>query len=166
MKRATRNAQEQGAAAVEFGLVVPVLVMLVFGMIQFGFYFSQGAGLATGARSAARVGSVNLVTTATCAKVIEAAREQTSGLGLPMSAVKVTVSRRTSAGTTDVCAATGSATPATGASAMPCELPSTAVENATLLVKSEYPGAGVSVPLVGKWSLPLSAVGAYRCEYR
>jgi hypothetical protein len=148
---------------------MPVFVMLVFGMVQFGLYFSQGAGLATGARSGARLGSVNLVTQTTCSGVIEATRSQTTGLGLPMGQVKVTVSRGTTeAGSTPICSKTGTAalTPSASATALPCELPSTSVENETLYVKAEYSNAGVSLPLVGKWNLPLSTTGAYRCEYR
>lgn len=37
--RGSRSARERGAAAVEFALVVPILLVLVFGIIQYGWYF-------------------------------------------------------------------------------------------------------------------------------
>jgi TadE-like protein len=51
-------AADRGAAALEFALVVPVLVALVFGMIDYGIYFTDSLGARDGARVAARQGSV------------------------------------------------------------------------------------------------------------
>jgi hypothetical protein len=49
---------DRGAAALEFALVVPVLAVLVFGMIDYGLYFTDSLGARDGARVAARQGSV------------------------------------------------------------------------------------------------------------
>ncbi len=35
---------DQGAAAVEFALVVPILVILLFGIIDYGLYFTNALG--------------------------------------------------------------------------------------------------------------------------
>jgi hypothetical protein len=51
-------AADRGAAALEFALVVPVLAVLVFGMIDYGLYFTDSLGARDGARVAARQGSV------------------------------------------------------------------------------------------------------------
>lgn len=37
--RASRSAYERGAAVVEFALVVPILLVLALGIIQYGWYF-------------------------------------------------------------------------------------------------------------------------------
>ena len=48
---------ESGAAAVEFALVVSLLMMIVFGIIQFGQFFSQYQVFEAAAREGARVAS-------------------------------------------------------------------------------------------------------------
>ena len=58
-RRTTARARgERGAAAVEFALVVPILLILVFGIIQYGVYFWSSQGASDIARSAARLSSV------------------------------------------------------------------------------------------------------------
>lgn len=54
----SRGAADRGAAALEFALVVPVLVTLVFGMIDYGLYFTDSLGARDGVRVAARQASV------------------------------------------------------------------------------------------------------------
>jgi len=39
LQRGLRPRNARGAAAVEFALIVPILLVLVFGMIQYGWYF-------------------------------------------------------------------------------------------------------------------------------
>ena len=49
-----RSRDESGAAALEFGLVLPVVLLVIFGIIQYGYHFwSLHTGAAT-AREAAR----------------------------------------------------------------------------------------------------------------
>ncbi len=45
---------EDGAAAVEFALVLPVLILLVFGIIEFGFVFNRWLGVTHAAREGVR----------------------------------------------------------------------------------------------------------------
>ena len=50
--------REGGAAAVEFALVLPLLMMLLLGTIDWGFYFWQVQVCTNAAREGARVGSL------------------------------------------------------------------------------------------------------------
>jgi Flp pilus assembly protein TadG len=50
-----RKSNDRGAAAVEFALVVPVILLLVFGMIEFSRLYNEQISLTNAARSAARV---------------------------------------------------------------------------------------------------------------
>lgn len=48
---------QRGAAAVEFALVVPMLILLVFGITDFGLMFNNSSVFANASRDAARAGS-------------------------------------------------------------------------------------------------------------
>lgn len=50
-----RNADERGAAAVEFALILPVLVLLLFGIIEFGRGYNAKVEITGAAREGARV---------------------------------------------------------------------------------------------------------------
>ena len=53
-----RRRTDDGAAAVEFALVLPFMLLLVFGSIQYGLYFWASQGGSDAARKAARLGAV------------------------------------------------------------------------------------------------------------
>lgn len=55
--RARANG-ERGAAAVEFALVLPLLLMVVLGTIDWGWYFFVSQVVTNAAREGARVGSL------------------------------------------------------------------------------------------------------------
>lgn len=54
----TPHRDESGAAAVEFALVASILFTLVFGIIQYGFYFNDSLSVRQGVRDSARMGVV------------------------------------------------------------------------------------------------------------
>lgn len=56
--RALRRRTDRGAVAVEFALVLPFLLLIVFGSIQYGIYFWADQGGSDAARKAARLGAV------------------------------------------------------------------------------------------------------------
>lgn len=53
------RASERGAAAVEFALVVPVLIMLLLGIMEFGRAYSAQTTLSNAAREGVRVMAIN-----------------------------------------------------------------------------------------------------------
>jgi Flp pilus assembly protein TadG len=56
-----RARNERGAAAVEFALILPALLLLVLGVIEFSRLFNQQISLSNAARSAARVMAISEV---------------------------------------------------------------------------------------------------------
>lgn len=55
----SRRARSRGAALVEFGLIAPVLFLLLFGVVEFGWAFVQYLDVRHGAREGARLAAVN-----------------------------------------------------------------------------------------------------------
>ena len=66
MGKCRRRRRDDGAMAVEFALVMLPLVMLIFGLIQYGLYFWAIQGGSDIARSAVRMAAVDDEGTATC----------------------------------------------------------------------------------------------------
>ena len=52
------SSKEQGAAAVEFAIVLPVLVAIVFGIFEFGIAYNNYIALTHAAREGARLAAV------------------------------------------------------------------------------------------------------------
>ena len=50
---------EQGASAVEFALVLPIFIMLIFGIFQFGIAFNNWIAITHAAREGARLAAVD-----------------------------------------------------------------------------------------------------------
>ena len=59
LRRARCAGSDEGASAVEFALVLPLLLVLVFGIIDYGWWFGETLGLRSGVREAARLSAVN-----------------------------------------------------------------------------------------------------------
>jgi Flp pilus assembly pilin Flp len=55
--RATNRAAERGTAAVEFALIVPLLVMLLLGIVTVGITYSRANGLSNAVREGSRFGA-------------------------------------------------------------------------------------------------------------
>ncbi|WP_211284004.1 TadE family protein [Phycicoccus duodecadis] len=62
--------REGGAAAVEFALVLPLLLLLIFGIIDYGMFFFDSIGMRQGAREAARSAVVLRVDATACGSTI------------------------------------------------------------------------------------------------
>lgn len=57
--RAAENNMEKGASLVEFAVVMPLLLLLVLGIIEFGFVLAQMNEMRHGAREGARYAAVS-----------------------------------------------------------------------------------------------------------
>ena len=68
-----RGGREDGASAVEFALVLPILVLLLLGIMQFGFIFATQQGLEAAAREGGRLAAIGRDVTR--GDVIEAVHE-------------------------------------------------------------------------------------------
>lgn len=58
MSLGRRRQGESGAAAVEFALILPIFLMLLFGIIDFGYAINRGSMINNAARDAAREASL------------------------------------------------------------------------------------------------------------
>ena len=72
MRRLARG-RERGAAAVEFALVLPILIMLVFGIIEFGRGYHAKVELTGAVREGARALALGKTTGEAAAATIDAA---------------------------------------------------------------------------------------------
>ncbi len=69
MKRPMRMFNERGASAVEFALLLPLLMMILFGIIEFGMALYRQAILTNASREGARLGIVQSVPPITTAAI-------------------------------------------------------------------------------------------------
>lgn len=94
---------DDGAAAVEFALISVVFFPLMFGMIQYGYYFFQSQGASSTVREASRLAAVGLDDCEDfAASVLAAAQNNGLSTGTPDAAVpdpsRITVDFYTDAG--------------------------------------------------------------------
>ncbi len=155
-----RGRRDNGAAAVEFILVLPILLILVFGIIQFGITFTGVLALNNAARQGARVGVVSLNT---CDSVMGQVYQGSSSIGVKYP-LTVTVSRSGGGGT--LCTASvdsaGVATYSAGDSTT-VACPSGNVGN-RLTVKAASTGSFTIPPVLFISSFTISGNGVFQCE--
>jgi Flp pilus assembly protein TadG len=86
-RRRRRGAGDRGAAAVEFALLLPLLLLIVFGLIDFGRALNAQVTLTQAAREGARLDALGSYTSSQiCTRVVTAA----TGLNLTCSNVTIT----------------------------------------------------------------------------
>ena len=74
---ASRRRSERGSAAVEFAILLPVLILILFGIIEFSIAYNHEQGLHAAAREGARVAALPQTTQAT---VIDRVRSALQGV--------------------------------------------------------------------------------------
>lgn len=92
MRLRNRSGDDSGAAAVEFALVSTALILLLVGIIQFGFLFFQWVELTHAAREGARWSALEYPagSVSTPGTVRYKAAEASPGLGLTDADITVT----------------------------------------------------------------------------
>ena len=91
-RRTARSApRDRGAAAVEFALLLPMLLLLVFGIIDFGRALNAQITLTQAAREGARVDAVDDSTGIPNTSATVTTRTQAAATGLSGVAVTVTL---------------------------------------------------------------------------
>jgi Flp pilus assembly protein TadG len=88
-----RRRDQRGAAALEFALIVPILVMVVFGIVDFGYAINRDTLVNNAAREGAREGSLNPVQ-ASIISVVRQNLSQVEPVGTTPSKITVTVTCR------------------------------------------------------------------------
>jgi Flp pilus assembly protein TadG len=129
------DERERGAVAVEFAFLLPILVVLLFGIIQFGIAFNRQQGIHAAAREGARLGSLPGTTTAE----IES-RVGDALTGVPLASAPTII-----------------VTPSAG---RPC---SSGVGSDTVTVEVRAT-TNLEVPLWGDINVDLESTGEFRCE--
>ena len=82
-----RIRPERGAAAVEFAIVAPLLFILVFGIIDFGFGFHAWNAIENSAREGARLGATDASLTNKVGDITARVQNGTSFLTGPVNVV-------------------------------------------------------------------------------
>lgn len=163
------HAADTGASAVEFALVVPLLLLLVFGIIDFGIVFSQQLSLNNAVRQGAReaVAGGNTGQT-TCADVVTNVRDASYALAMDTSQIAVTVQTQSAAGVfypsgSQPCGTTANPTSST----VVCQGSFQPGGNDSIVVTATYVGKYVvPMPIPGfPSSVTLTSQAVYRCEF-
>ncbi|HET7899850.1 MAG TPA: TadE/TadG family type IV pilus assembly protein [Candidatus Nanopelagicales bacterium] len=157
--------EDRGASAVEFALVVPLLLLIVFGIINFGVVFSQQLTLNNAVRAGARAGVV-VGELLDCPTIRQRVRGDLSALGMNTSAVQVRITLVTASGTTVTTPCGGSylatTDTSTGSGTYPCA--SSAI-GTSLVVEGRYAsGIPISFPPFPT-TLTLNSKGVFVCEF-
>jgi len=185
MNRLRPGRRDSGAAAVETALVLPIVILIVFGIIEFGILFNRLQGVHAASREAARLGSLLDVTI----DEIQARSESAAPPFVDLEDLQVTVHRidvledgmdstvdswtwnpatdTWSGGTTN----TGTEAPCASGSEPPGADEDAGTNVATaanvrveleLLNPGDY---GVTIPLFGSFAFGHPSVGEFRCEF-
>jgi hypothetical protein len=91
MLRACRRRRDRGVSLVEAAFVLPVVVLFVFGVIEYGLYFSTTAGATSATRTGARTAATEFAPAADknvavdlIRRSVEGAMESMTGLATPL----------------------------------------------------------------------------------
>lgn len=161
---AHHGSGERGAAAVELAIVLTILILFVFGVIQFGLAFNRHQGLQAAAREGARIASVGGSESDIRTRVRDA-----QSLFIPTDVlIAIDFSTDNGAsypGTNKVCDDAGSNKCIDATAPTPCGM---AGLGNLIRVTATVPGSSgkyaIVIPLWGNANVTFSAKGTFRCE--
>lgn len=139
-----RRRREKGAAAVEFALVAPLFIALVFGIISYGFMMSFRQGISQAAAEGARVFAVAPSGSPTTkGEAIAAINRSLSSYGVTCTAAGTLTKNGNNAGT---CTVPSTATACANNAAAKCvKVTINYSYRANPLIPS-FPGLGITLP--------------------
>jgi Flp pilus assembly protein TadG len=160
-----KRTRDSGAAAVEFVLVLPILIMLVFGIIEFGLYFAQQLSVSNAARQGARYAAVpnyddNGVSQSTCAAILQQVQNAAGTIGMSGSDVSVTVT--TTGGGSGCPTASADTDLGSDATTVPC---AGSQLGDTVRVEAHFTGHLIIPLVLADPSVDVTSTGTYRCEF-
>jgi Flp pilus assembly protein TadG len=132
--------------AIEFALILPILVVLVFGIIQFGLFFNRQQGVHAAAREGARIAALSSTTSG---DIVSRVDNALSGISLPD-------------GRTITITSTGysfSTTGSSGDSTRPCE--GNFGDSVTVTVTADM---DFELPPIMTRDVTVTGTGDFRCE--
>ena len=149
-KAKMKLGDEDGAAAVEFALIVGLLAMLIFGMMEYGLAFWQLQNLRAASREGARVAAVG----GTGSQVLTSVNQE-GNVSLTSSSVQVCLPP-------SPCSSVSSAQKYCGLSGQPID--QAVVVKLTNLPPSLQSIFTISIPLLPTITLNPDLSGTFRCE--
>lgn len=102
MRRTSKSRVQRGAVAVEFALVLPLLLLLLLGMMDYGWYFFCRLSVTNAAREGARAGTTVPNGDADKAKTTAQAFINSAGLGAQNTTIDVSIGSNPTSVTVDV----------------------------------------------------------------
>lgn len=145
--------RQEGASAVEFALLVPVLVAIFFGITQFGVIFMQDLAVSNAARQGARLGAQD---GNDCGSVRAAVFDSDGSVVFTGTNTRVSVGLLRGGNPTPIPVCTGSP------SALPC---AGALQGDRLRVEVEFDNAQLVIPRVWNNAIVLERDAVFQCEY-
>jgi Flp pilus assembly protein TadG len=107
-----KAAEQRGAALLEFALVAPILILLVFGIVEYGMFFKDYLTVSNTTRAGARVGSAAGSNADADYQILQSVKTAAAALpGGASSIERITIYRSASTGgaPTSTCQTTSSA---------------------------------------------------------
>ena len=133
-RRARRARGERGAVAVEFALIMPMLCMLVFGIMEFGYMINRDMLVGNASRDGARVGSL----AGTYADICKSIKSELSSMSIPVPNAAAPTNCATDASSATTISIDCTKVDGTACSATSSTYDTLAVSGATTIVKITY----------------------------